>query len=95
MGRVRKAKKIGVKLRLSEELHAKVALLLLDPKYGRAKWGTWTDLGEALFQRWVNEQQELAHSGSTTTTIPLAAPERKPDPEAAIAALTRLADKKN
>lgn len=74
MGRVRQAPKVGIKVRIPEDLHRQVSLVLLDPRYGKAKWGKWTELMETLLRRWLREQQlslqthELESEGEASTS---------------------------
>ncbi len=59
MGRTKlEVKKVGIKVRIPAQLHAKVALLLFDPLHGRVHYGDWTSLMTALLQRWVDETQQ-------------------------------------
>lgn len=43
-------------VQLPEELDRKIELLLMDPATGRAKFGAWSELVEALLTEWLNTQ---------------------------------------
>jgi hypothetical protein len=49
-------KKVGVKVRVSEPLYAKLTLLLYDPVRKRIHYGDLTRLLEHLLSKWVLDQ---------------------------------------
>ena len=49
-------KKVQRKIYLTEETSNKLDILLLDPVRGRVKYGELSDIAEALFVQWIEEQ---------------------------------------
>lgn len=59
-------KKVQRKIYLTEETSNKLDILLLDPVRGRVKYGELSDIAEALFIRWI-EEQVGAHGANAKT----------------------------
>jgi hypothetical protein len=52
---------VPIVIRIPEALHTELHALLVDPRTGRIRYGTWASTIEQIITDWVNEQK--VHSG--------------------------------
>lgn len=59
MARLRRGKRVPLgTIRIKEDLHRKVSLLLLDPMTGKIEYGAMNFLVEQLLGEWVDKQRK-------------------------------------